>query len=1013
MSQIKYDISYRIYGLMISKWSDIEMLSMIGINDNNDSMYLLSGEETSMNGILPSRAISIDTYVCCFDDNNYADGIIYLFGMGLKSFIQQPESDADLLLFTPDNIPSIIVKNNNNIYFVKDADIYNHIYEYDTNTNTTPPYILIDGTHNEIGVISSLFIKNDILYISNYFNEQFYISTYNFVNYNFIKDFIIIGNGSSAIEPGLITIGNDGLIYVSYFTNGCNYINVYTNEAIFMDTIQTSYTNEKLSGLTINKNNKLYFADKVSKSYTVLQSIYKHSHINEIAIGNGCAYVSDFVKNKIYMIYFDTTLTTFYPYEKITIWSDYSGCTGIIYSFNDGGKYLFIVSSERNRISKINDTDINFPYFEDFETIPNITGISSIVLSGNWFYIYTINSISASSSASIYKIDITNTNDIRHVLDCGFQYNNCKIAIDNENNLYILTGKIVYKYNYNNSSSSYGSNVQFITNAGYGPGTIFTNMLYYDNYFYFTNSINNNICKYNIFGTLITKNYTTGGFLRDSTYDITIGGGMAFDMTGNFYTADPVKEIIKIDYVTPPNFSTYGTIVNNYNDVYVIAIDNNNNLYVGNNNDNCIYKVDKLTGSNNIFFPLDGDGIDLTNGIYNIFFGNERFPNGFLYVLTFNKIYKINYYGEVVYTIEQLNAKFGIAIDINNYIYYSSGSDIYKIDNDLNITTFIEGGTDLINPSGIAFDSYGNVYIANNGNHYVSKYSSTGELINSKFIYVPNNGIVNIIIDKNNQYIYTAICYDANNKYGQYIYKYDISGAYISDIGFNDSTLSILGLALDLSNNLYFPNNRVNSSTNITKYTISPTGGTTTGGTTTGGTTTIPTVPCFNQDTKILTIDGYKLIQNLRKGDLIKTLNDGFKPIDMIGKRDIYHPAINERIKNQLYQCSQSEYPEIFKPLILTGCHSILVDSFINNEQREKTIDVNGNIYITDKKYRLPACIDHRATVYETAGTYTIYHLALENDNYYFNYGIYANGLLVETCSQRYLKEYSNMTLIE
>jgi hypothetical protein len=74
---------------------------------------------------------------------------------------------------------------------------------------------------------------------------------------------------------------------------------------------------------------------------------------------------------------------------------------------------------------------------------------------------------------------------------------------------------------------------------------------------------------------------------------------------------------------------------------------------------------------------------------------------------------------------------------------------------------------------------------------------------------------------------------------------------------------------------------------------------------------------------------------------------------------------------------------------------------------------VNGNIYITDKKYRLPACIDHRATVYETAGTYTIYHLALENDNYYFNYGIYANGLLVETCSQRYLKEYSNMTLIE
>ena len=50
---------------------------------------------------------------------------------------------------------------------------------------------------------------------------------------------------------------------------------------------------------------------------------------------------------------------------------------------------------------------------------------------------------------------------------------------------------------------------------------------------------------------------------------------------------------------------------------------------------------------------------------------------------------------------------------------------------------------------------------------------------------------------------------------------------------------------------------------------------------------------------------------------------------------------------------------------------------------------------------------------YETLGSYIIYHFALENDNYYNNYGIYANGLLVETCSKRYLKELSKMTLIE
>jgi hypothetical protein len=171
---------------------------------------------------------------------------------------------------------------------------------------------------------------------------------------------------------------------------------------------------------------------------------------------------------------------------------------------------------------------------------------------------------------------------------------------------------------------------------------------------------------------------------------------------------------------------------------------------------------------------------------------------------------------------------------------------------------------------------------------------------------------------------------------------------------------------------------------------------------------------CFKENTKILTNNGYRSIQDLRKGDLIKTICHDFLPIDMIGKKQIYHEASKIRIKDQLYKCSQTEYPEIFEDLIITGCHSILIDEFFSEEQREKTIEFNNNrVFITDDNYRLPACFDERASVYETAGTYTIYHLALENDDYYMNYGIYANGLLVETCSKRYLKEISNMILIE
>ena len=168
---------------------------------------------------------------------------------------------------------------------------------------------------------------------------------------------------------------------------------------------------------------------------------------------------------------------------------------------------------------------------------------------------------------------------------------------------------------------------------------------------------------------------------------------------------------------------------------------------------------------------------------------------------------------------------------------------------------------------------------------------------------------------------------------------------------------------------------------------------------------------CFNAGSKILTDKGYVPIETLRKGDNVKTLMNGYVAIDMIGYREIENVICKERIKDKLYVCKESEYPELFEDLVITGSHAILVDEFKEGE-REKTIELLEKICITDNKYRLPACVDSRASAYEKEGKFTIYHLALENDDYYTNYGIYANGLLVETCSKRYLKELSNMTLL-
>jgi hypothetical protein len=132
----------------------------------------------------------------------------------------------------------------------------------------------------------------------------------------------------------------------------------------------------------------------------------------------------------------------------------------------------------------------------------------------------------------------------------------------------------------------------------------------------------------------------------------------------------------------------------------------------------------------------------------------------------------------------------------------------------------------------------------------------------------------------------------------------------------------------------------------------------------------------------------------------------------MIGVTKLLHMGLSRRIKDQLYVCSSAQYPEVVEDLVLTGAHSVLVDNFKNEEQKQAVVKLLGDTYVTDRKYRLPACIDDRASVYTQRGSFKIYHLALENVDYYGNYGVYANGLLVETCSRRYLKELSRMTLL-
>jgi hypothetical protein len=177
---------------------------------------------------------------------------------------------------------------------------------------------------------------------------------------------------------------------------------------------------------------------------------------------------------------------------------------------------------------------------------------------------------------------------------------------------------------------------------------------------------------------------------------------------------------------------------------------------------------------------------------------------------------------------------------------------------------------------------------------------------------------------------------------------------------------------------------------------------------------TLAGAPCFLEGTKILclknNVEQYRPIETLRKGDLVKTIYNGYVPIYMIGTTSLYNPGNDYRVVNRLYKCPKENYPSLFEDLYITGCHSILVPS-MTDDQWENTKAVNRNVFVTDNHFRLIACADEKALPLNKEGFMNIYHIGLEHHDYYMNYGIYANGLLVESCSIDCLI-YSSMRIL-
>ena len=161
---------------------------------------------------------------------------------------------------------------------------------------------------------------------------------------------------------------------------------------------------------------------------------------------------------------------------------------------------------------------------------------------------------------------------------------------------------------------------------------------------------------------------------------------------------------------------------------------------------------------------------------------------------------------------------------------------------------------------------------------------------------------------------------------------------------------------------------------------------------------------CFNEQTKILclvdSVEKYIPIEELNETIHVKTYKHGYRKIKYLIKSTLLN--VQENTINKLYKLIKTENNNLIEDLYLTGGHSILKDNLSEKEiiKMKKLIE-NKNIkfdYKINDKYKLLVCFDKSFQEYNKKGYYNIYQLVLDNDNNVEkNYGIYANGLLVES----------------
>jgi hypothetical protein len=497
---------------------------------------------------------------------------------------------------------------------------------------------------------------------------------------------------------------------------------------------------------------------------------------------------------------------------------------------------------------------------------------------------------------------------------------------------------------------------------------------------------------------------TFNGAVFDLSFALTYQGQMyacavATDNSGNIYSA--ITGYSSYPYIY--KYSATGTYISGASiptlySARVMTFDSSRNL---------IYLAGE-NGSNYYFYVLNVStfvATTLSVGTTNAIYGIAVSPiNGNVYVSMNNFSTNTGLIGTIdtttgtittIFSITTLNtgltmlggadSYWGATFDSSGNFYTSRGSIyIYKFDPSFNSVSLIYGFSFTF----LACDT------TTNNIYTVSRYQGNG----ANIYKITPDGKFSLFATPTTTDLLFGIHYNKTTRKlfvtgNRGIYRYDLNPGDSSTVSYSFSSSSLAFGTNVLQ--LYDPSNVA------------------------FGTPVLINVVCFREGTLIkcldesLTREVYVKVEHLTKNHFVRTRASGHKRIEAIGYSSIYNPNAETVLDNRLFcYTAGPEMPELFQDLYITGNHCALLEQ-MPTELKSSVEKHMGEIYQTEDFYRLPACMDPRAKPFTTPGDYKIWHFALENDDVYSNYGVYANGLLVESSSIRYMTELSKMTLID